>query len=148
MVAEAARNGNASEAATLAVLMTERGLGGDSIDLDRRLSRFRGEKSPRAISARQLAERLARSFPPSRGGSARSAGGCGGARAQPFPASTAPASHPSHGGESNNAGALLLFAWPDRVRKARGERGRFLLANGRGAVIDEADPLAARPFLS
>ncbi len=118
MVAEAARNGNASEAATLAVLLTERGLGGDSIDLERRLSRFRGEKSPRAIAARQLAQRLVRSLPfPSRGGSMRS------------------------------AGALLLFAWPDRVAKARGERGRFVLANGRGAVIDEADPLAAAPFL-
>ncbi len=149
MVAEAAREGRAGEAARLAVLMTERGLGGDCVDLDRRLSRFRSEKSQRATAARQLAERLARSLPsPQRGGSARSAGvGVAEHRAQPFPASTAPASHPSHGGESNNAGALLLNAWPDRVAMARGERGRFLLANGRGAVIDEADPLAAQPFL-
>ena len=40
-----------------------------------------------------------------------------------------------------------MNAWPDRVAKARGERGRFLLANGRGAMIDEADPLAAAPYL-
>ena len=44
----------------LAVLITERGLGGDSADLERRLSRFAAERSPRADAARQLAERLAR----------------------------------------------------------------------------------------
>ncbi len=29
-----------------------------------------------------------------------------------------------------SAGALLIHAWPDRVAKARGERGRFVLSNG------------------
>jgi ATP-dependent helicase HrpB len=116
MVAEAARTGQAREAALLAVLLTERGLGGDSIDLERRLSRFRGEKSPRAVAARQLAERLARAFP-----------------------------SPLWG--EGDAGALLLHAWPDRVAKARGERGRFVLANGSGAVLDPADPLAGEVFL-
>ncbi|RUW64497.1 ATP-dependent helicase HrpB, partial [Mesorhizobium sp. M1E.F.Ca.ET.063.01.1.1] len=67
MVAEAAKAGQALEAATLAVLLTERGLGGDSADLERRLMRFRTEKSPRANAARQLAERLAKPSP-SRGG--------------------------------------------------------------------------------
>lgn len=118
MVAEAARSGEAPEAATLAVLLTERGLGGDSADLERRLARFRTEKSPRAIAARQLAERLA-----------RQAGG---------------GSRPS---QPSSAGALLLQAWPDRVAKARGERGRFVLANGRGAMVDAADPLAGEDFL-
>jgi ATP-dependent helicase HrpB len=61
MVAEAARNGHERDAALLAVLLTERGLGGDSADLERRLMRFAGEKSPRANAARQLAQRLARS---------------------------------------------------------------------------------------
>ena len=45
------------------------------------------------------------------------------------------------------AGALLLHAWPDRVAKARGERGKFLLANGSGAQLDAADPLAGEAFL-
>ncbi len=45
------------------------------------------------------------------------------------------------------AGALLIHAWPDRVAKARGERGRFVLANGRGAMLDAADPLAGEEFL-
>src|SRR5690606_9931764 len=60
MVARAARRGEAHEAALLAVLLTERGLGGDSVDLDRRLSHFLSDRSPRANAARQLAARLAR----------------------------------------------------------------------------------------
>ncbi|TIU44509.1 MAG: ATP-dependent helicase HrpB, partial [Mesorhizobium sp.] len=60
MVAEASGICHAGEAAMLAVLLTERGLGGDGADLERRLMRFRGVKSPRATWARQLAERLAR----------------------------------------------------------------------------------------
>ncbi|RVA64238.1 ATP-dependent helicase C-terminal domain-containing protein, partial [Mesorhizobium sp. M7A.F.Ca.CA.001.08.1.1] len=44
-------------------------------------------------------------------------------------------------------GLLLVHAWPDRVAKARGERGRFVLANGSGAMLDAADPLAGEPFL-
>lgn len=117
MVAETARSGQALAAARLAVLLTERGLGGDSVDLERRLSRFMGEKSPRAVTARQLAERLART---------------------------------ANGGkdaDAPQAGVLLLRAWPDRVARARGERGRFVLANGSGAMLDAADPLAGETFL-
>ncbi|MDG4882517.1 ATP-dependent helicase HrpB [Mesorhizobium sp. WSM4884] len=117
MMAEAAKTGQALEAATLAVLLTERGLGGDSADLERRLMRFRTEKSPRANAARQLAERLA-----------RQAGG----RKADTPAA---------------AGALLIHAWPDRVARARGERGRFVLANGSGAMVEAADPLAGETWL-
>ncbi|MBZ9669535.1 ATP-dependent helicase HrpB [Mesorhizobium sp. ES1-3] len=117
MVAEAAGSGHGGEAAMIAVLLTERGLGGDGADLERRLMRFHGEKSPRATSARQLAERLAKQV-----GAAKTSG-------------VAP------------AGALLIHAWPDRVAKARGERGRFVLANGSGAMLNAADPLAGEPFL-
>jgi ATP-dependent helicase HrpB len=49
--------------------------------------------------------------------------------------------------EPSAVGALLLHAWPDRVAKARGERGRFVLANGSGAQLDAADPLAGEAFL-
>ncbi len=117
MVAEAAGAGHALEAAMLAVLLTERGLGGDGADLERRLMRFRTEKSPRAVAARQLAERLAK-----QAGSAKN-------------------------GEAASAGLLLIHAWPDRVAKARGERGRFVLANGSGAMVDAADPLAGEAWL-
>src|SRR5690606_33129425 len=47
-------------AAELAVLLTERGLGGDAVDLDLRLQRFRGERGPGAEAARKMAERLGR----------------------------------------------------------------------------------------
>ncbi len=172
MVAEAAKDGQAGEAAQLAVLLTERALGGDGADLERRLSRFRGERSPRANAARQLAERLAGALPsPLRGGSDRRSGvgvagdrlsadvlssrsvprsprkgdGQVGVRLPPTPSAAFGGTSPSRG--EGNAGALLLHAWPDRVAKARGERGRFVLANGSGAALDAADPLAGETFL-
>jgi ATP-dependent helicase HrpB len=147
MVAEAAKSGEASQAAELAVLLTERGLGGDAVDLERRLTRFRGERSPRANAARQLAERLSRQVEkiaplplPAKDGE----------REPPTLVSLSP--RPSRGeGEGQlsvaSPGVLLLHAWPDRVAKARGERGRFVLANGSGAALDQADPLAGEPYL-
>ncbi|TIU20992.1 MAG: ATP-dependent helicase HrpB, partial [Mesorhizobium sp.] len=51
-----------------------------------------------------------------------------------------------HKGEGS-AGALLIHAWPDRIARARGERGRFVLANGSGATVDAADPLAGETWL-
>lgn len=117
MVAEAAKAGNGQAAADLAVLLTERGLGGPSADLERRLDGFRRDRSPRAENARALARRLAKSAA-------------------------------DRGSESSpSAGALLLHAFPDRVARARGGLGRFVLANGRGASIEETDPLARAPFL-
>lgn len=115
MVVEGGRHGDAKNAARLAVLLTERGLGGNAIDLDLRLQRFRGERGPRAEAARKMADRL-------------------GQHATPHPYSL-------------STGALLLFAYPDRVAKARGEPGRYVLANGRGAVLDAADPLAREEWL-
>ena len=42
------------------------------------------------------------------------------------------------------AGVLLAFAYPDRIAQRRtGTDNRFLLSNGRGALFDEAEPLAA-----
>ncbi|TKB07730.1 MAG: ATP-dependent helicase HrpB [Mesorhizobium sp.] len=149
MVAEAAKAGQALEAATLAVLLTERGLGGDSADLERRLMRFRTEKSPRANAARQLAERLAK---PSPSASALSdaqrdrRGGVAGSVPEPTPPRSATRLDLPHKGEGS-AGALLIHAWPDRIARARGERGRFVLANGSGATVDAADPLAGETWL-
>jgi ATP-dependent helicase HrpB len=118
MVAEAAKEGLAREAAELAVLLTERGLGGNDPDLDHRLSRLRADRSPRAKAAKALAERLANSA----------------------------ASPPEKVG-TGNAGPLLLHAWPDRIARARGAPGRYVLANGRGAVLDETVALAREQWL-
>ncbi|XHC00554.1 ATP-dependent helicase HrpB [Nitratireductor sp. ac15] len=117
MVARAAEDGHALAAAELAVLLSERGLGGRSVDLDDRLHRFRREKGARAEKARHLAERLART--------------AGGARS----------------GEVPQAGALLIHAWPDRVAKARGAHGHFVMANGRGGVVAPEERLSGANYL-
>ncbi len=117
MVAEAGRVGDAATAARLAVLLTERGLGGISVDLDHRLSRMPSEKGPRAEAAKALARRIA-----SQTGRSRDA-------------------------PPSAAGPLLLLAYPDRVAMARGAFGRFVLANGRGAMLDESEALAREKFL-
>ena len=46
-------------------------------------------------------------------------------------------------------GAILALAYPERIAKNRGAAaGAFLLANGRGAYVDPASPLAREPFLA
>jgi ATP-dependent helicase HrpB len=48
-----------------------------------------------------------------------------------------------------SAGVLLALAYPERIAKSRGgAAGAFLLANGRGAQIDPASPLARAPLLA
>lgn len=118
MVLAAAGTGAARQAAELAVLLTEQGLGGTGIDIEERLRRFRQEGGDRAVSARKLAERLASSAGPSK-------------------AATIPFA----------AGQLLLHAYPDRIALRRGGRGRFVMANGRGAEIAETERLAGADML-
>ncbi len=55
--------------------------------------------------------------------------------------------------DPNRAGLLLAFAYPDRIarRRPHGEMGgepRYVMSNGRGAVLDAADGLAGEPFLA
>lgn len=48
-----------------------------------------------------------------------------------------------------DVGRLVALAYPDRVATARPDRrGAFLLANGRGARLAEADPLAGEGYLA
>ena len=46
-----------------------------------------------------------------------------------------------------SAGALLALAYPNRIAKNWGTEGAFILANGRGGLVDAASPLAREPFL-
>jgi ATP-dependent helicase HrpB len=117
MVIHASQYGEAETAALLAVLLTEQGLGGTSIDLEDRLRRFRAERGERADASRRLARGMA--------------AGLG----------------PAHSGVTPNPGALLVHAFPDRVAIQRGGRGRFVMANGRGAELLETERLAASPML-
>lgn len=48
--------------------------------------------------------------------------------------------------ESDACGLLLAFAYPDRIGQGRGD-GRFLLRNGHGAMLKEAQLLAKAPYL-
>jgi ATP-dependent helicase HrpB len=44
-------------------------------------------------------------------------------------------------------GILLAWAYPDRIAQSRGDGGRYLLANGRGARFAEAQALAKSAFI-
>nr|WP_206118340.1 ATP-dependent helicase HrpB [Rhizobium laguerreae] len=117
MVVSAGEAGQARDAAMIAVLLTEQGLGGTSVDIEERLRRFKAERGERAEASRRLAGRLASGL--DRG------------------ASAAPAL----------AGQLLLHAFPDRIALQRGGRGRFVMANGRGAELPETERLAGSQML-
>lgn len=47
-----------------------------------------------------------------------------------------------------DAGGLLALAYSDRIAQSRGRGGSFRMANGGGAIIDEADPLSREKFLA
>ncbi|MEZ5765447.1 MAG: ATP-dependent helicase HrpB [Xanthobacteraceae bacterium] len=104
MIVDAAREGAALEAATIAAVLTERGLGGDNPDLDVRLDQFRRDRSQRAQAARQQAERWAQQARSAR----RSEGMC--------------------------PPALLSLAFPDRVARNRGNGSFVLANGRGGAV--------------
>ena len=119
MVIRAGEQGEAVLAADIALLISERGLGGESVDLVQRLERFYRDKGPRVDEARRMVKTWARQ--------------AGGAQSR---------------GDIQDAGRLLALAFPDRIARARGKPGEFLMVNGRAAFIDPADPLARVPFLA
>jgi ATP-dependent helicase HrpB len=121
MVILAAGSGHAEEAAEIAAVMVERGLGGNDADLAHRLEGFRRDRSRRASDMRKLAAGWARQA---------SAG-----RVDQEPREDMPPAR------------LLALAFPERIGKLRGAPGQFLLANGRGANLDAAHPLAGSPLL-
>jgi ATP-dependent helicase HrpB len=59
MILAARQDGAGRIAGELAVLLSEQGLGGDGVDIEDRLSRFRRERGPRAEEARRMAANLA-----------------------------------------------------------------------------------------
>ncbi|MEI9899949.1 MAG: ATP-dependent helicase HrpB [Hyphomicrobium sp.] len=121
MVLAAAELGHAADAADIAAVIAERGLGGNDVDLAHRLETFRRDRARRATDMRKLAAGWARTA--SKGGSAQG----------------------RH--EDISIARLLALAFPDRIGKARGAPGQFLLANGRGASLDAGHPLARSPYL-
>ncbi len=51
-------------------------------------------------------------------------------------------------GRTIDPGLLLAEAFPERIAKARGKAGEYLLASGRGAVLEATDHLAREPWLT
>jgi len=135
MIVDSHRLCAGERAAEIAAVLTERGLGGDSVDLDARLDQFRRDRSPRATSARALAQRWASQVAASEGGGER----------KRFPQSGR--EHPAREAGEPSTGVMLAWAFPDRVARNRGN-GSFVLANGRGAALDQASALARAPYIA
>lgn len=122
MVLYGAEHGAAEEAARLALLLQERGLGGRGEDLAQRLARWDGDRSPRAQSARKLAEGWA-------------------SRARKLVSKTGAGDPP--------LGILLARALPDNLARRRDGSGEtWISAGGRGYRLDPASPLARAEWLA
>ncbi|HXF88594.1 MAG TPA: ATP-dependent helicase HrpB [Xanthobacteraceae bacterium] len=134
MVLDAAAEGEGALAAEIAAILTERGLGGDDVDLRNRLDALRRDRSRRAEDARRMA--------------ARWVGLAADKASQPERPVPSPASRGADSTSVLSPGAVLALAYPERIAKNRGAGGAFLLANGRGGSLDPACPLAREPFLA
>src|SRR5207302_9685410 len=111
-------SGAGEEAAEIAAVLTERGLGGDSVDLDSRLDQFRRDRSPRASSARNLAHRWVSQVAATEAALSSSSAGKG--------LEGGSTTAPSRGGAPNSSpegplstGVMLAFAFPDRIARNR-----------------------------
>ncbi|RSU57505.1 ATP-dependent helicase HrpB [Sphingobium yanoikuyae] len=121
MLVRAGERGLARTAAEIAVLLGERGLGGQDTDLTLRLQRWRREGGKRAEAGRGLAKRWARFVD-----------------AQP----------PAEGG-LHDVGLCLALAFPDRVAKRRSADGAdWASVGGRGFRLDPLSPLASETWLA
>jgi ATP-dependent helicase HrpB len=119
MVALAAQSGQAQDAAMLAVLLQERGLGGQFEDIETRFERFVREHGAKADAARMLAQRIARL--------------CGA----------------SGDKQMLSIGGLIGSAFPDRIAKRRDAKGeKWISAMGRGLQLDAASLLARAEWLA
>lgn len=118
MIVEASQRGFGTTAAWVAAVLSERGLGGPSVDLSERLIGLRRDNSPRGAKARSQTI-----------GWAKQAGAF-----EPM--------------DPQDAGRALALAFPERVAKARDRRGGFVLRNGRGGEIATEERLSASPFLA
>lgn len=121
MLVAAGEGGEGARAAQLAVLLTEPGLGGKSVDIDQRWRAWQNARGERAEGAWRLARRLTK---------------------------LAPAQQPQLSLAAASTGALLALAWPDRVARMRpNRRGEYLSVGGRAFRLDPSDPLAGLTWL-
>ena len=119
MLIEAGERGFGHAAADVAVLLTERGLGGKEADLEVRHRRWRSERGPRADGARRMAERWAR---------------------------RQPGADPTNGATLAQS---LALAFPDRLSRRRDSSGeQWQSVGGRGFRLDPTSPLARSDWLA
>lgn len=111
--------------AFLAMLIGERGLGGNGVDLSTRFERAWRDKTPRAKQLRSLAERVANSA---------------GVKKNAIAA--------KQKSDLADVGQMLCAAYPDRVAMRRSQSSAdYIMVNGRGVSLDETDPLAAHKYI-
>src|SRR6185437_7032291 len=119
MLIDATARGFGAAAADAAVLLTERGLGGNDPDLELRARRWRMDRSPRAEAARTMASNWRRRV--DAGGSA----------------------------SGHELAKALALAFPERVSRRRDSSGEtWQSIGGRGFRLDAASPLARSEWLA
>ena len=117
-----AEHGVAEDAARLALLLQERGLGGQGEDLEARLARWNADRGARAEANRRLAGRWAKT-------------------ARNLVSASADANRPP-------SGILLAAGRPEFIARRRDASGEsWIAAGGRGFVLDPASPLARADYL-
>ncbi|MGY4395645.1 ATP-dependent helicase HrpB [Sphingomonas sp. UYAg733] len=122
MLVRAGEIGLAETAAQIAMLLGERGLGGNDVDLESRLRRWRGERGPRAEAGRKLARRWA--------GLVRSA-------------------HATEASAQEGVAICIALAFPDRIARRRDSSGEtWASTGGRGFKLDGATALARSDWLA
>ncbi|WP_422056059.1 ATP-dependent helicase HrpB [Sphingomonas sp.] len=122
MLVRAGELGMADTAAQVAVLLGERGLGGNDADLELRMRRWRSERGQRAEAARKLAERWAK---------------------------LAPSAPPSTEPGAEQVALCIALAFPDRIARRRDASGETLAsAGGRGFKLDSTSSLARHEWLA
>lgn len=121
MLIRSGERGLATTAAEVAVLLGERGIGGQDVDVEQRLRRWRTERGPKAEAARAMAKRWT--------------------GLAPKPVEQEAWDHP--------AGVCLALAYPDRVARRRDGTGEnWASVGGRGFRLDTASGLASSEWLA
>jgi ATP-dependent helicase HrpB len=138
MMIEAEARGWGATAAEAAVLLSERGLGGNDADLELRLRRWHEERGKRAEAARGLAKRWHNLVRHSR------------ESGNPDKTEVSHERSLDSRVRGNDVlGACIALAFPDRVAKRRGADGEdWISARGRGFRLDPASPLAREQWLA
>jgi ATP-dependent helicase HrpB len=144
MLIAGAERGISETATNVAVLLSERGLGGNDVDIETRLERWQCERSKRAEAARGLARRWASLLKPLpfRGGV-----GVGTVNAhEPFGSQTLA---PTPEGEGLKIASAIALAFPDRLARRRGASGEhWVSVGGRGFRLDPTSSLAKSEWLA